>query len=190
LPKIPSPLACLPANLRLAGDIYRKLIYRGASTAKFNLDGEHLNQNMKAIFAKLDINSLASGLDEDYPGAFQVLLGSLKDYAKWNWLEPILIQGLILNPKKFVPEVSMVLGLPYEMHDLPEEFLLRENVLKGVFPTRSQEVVELLGNDFDFNPALNRQEDGLNFSLVKIRAQKWLAKNTQKSDSEVVKPDK
>lgn len=66
------------------------------------------------------------------------------------------------------------------MPGLPENFLLNEPVLEGMFGTQAKDVMVELGKPVAINPAINGLIQGVDFSLINPRAQKWLEKYTSK----------
>lgn len=170
-------LECLPSNLYLAAEIYHRLIDRVAPDNVRLQYGLRLNQSLKSTFMNNGIGLMASGVDAAKPGAIQLLITNFKDFPKWNWLEPILIEGMSTNPKVFYPEVSMILGLPYIADDQVPDFLVNEPSLKGIFPTKSREVMTMLSKNHAFDPSFTNRYQGIDFSLVSMRAQKWLLKS-------------
>jgi hypothetical protein len=180
--------ACIPKNLQLATDIYSSLIQEGASDQILIEYGNRVMVLLKMAFDNAKgFELLADSLDTESPTTLDRLLrynnsrgSNVRDWKKWSWLGPTLLKGIKKYPQKFVPQVSIILGLAYRpTPDLPQDFLLNEPVLESLFGGDARDVMIEMSKSHEINLAIENLIEGIDFLLINPRAQKWLEKSAR-----------
>ena len=177
----------IPGSLHLAVHIYHDLILRGAAASTLDEYGGRVMQLLKKAFSTNGSDILDRALDESLPDTLHKLIGfnlspdkrSKPDWKEWGWFGPVLLGGLKLNHQKFTPQIALLLGATFTGDGVPVDFLVNEAVLDGIFGKDAEVVMAELTKPFAINEAgkrFQKEVHGVDFSLVNLRAQKWLEK--------------
>jgi hypothetical protein len=196
--------ASIPKNLQLAVDIYHNLILQNGAIQTLNEYGGRVMQLLKSAFSTNGSKVLDDALDESLPDTIHSLIGFnmpsnsqiRPDWKQWQWFGSILLDGIKMRHKKFAPQIALVLGLTLTGPEVPANFIVNEAVLDGIFGLNAEAVMVELSKPFIINQPMKQFEakvHGVDFSLVTMRAQKWLVNkrsdaNLPEAGSRVVPP--
>jgi hypothetical protein len=179
-------IECIPKNLQLAVDIYSMLIMHGGSNQTLSHYGDEVMHSLQNTLSTATPDEIDGAFDELSPSTLHDLTTfniqssgqTAQDWRRWGWFGPILLKALKTNHNKFAPQIAYALGMTIDSPDLPPGFLVNQTVLDGIFGMDAETVMAELSKPFVINPAMKHFGTvGLDFSLVNIRAQKWLKKN-------------
>ena len=179
--------SCIPGNLELATALYSYLC-ADMPQESLNSMGQEFMVSLKATILAGGWAAFSAGLDDLLPGTLNDLMdmtsGRPRQVPKviapkeWNWAAPVLLEGVDNEPSKFVPQISVAIGLSYKHNDLPSEFICNEPILQGIFGVHARELMFKLSKPIVPNPKLDQSKFSIDLSLVPIRAKKWHLANT------------